>query len=173
MSRWNRKRNNHPLRLEPGAAALAAVEELAGATFLNATPAELRIIGLIVYRAVSMEIYKSHERTMCRRDLDAVHSNGCPLRLADLLATDGFTFAHDLCGIKAHLDRYTGKLDMFLPRLSQPATNPSAGWTLPKTAPSSGPRWVVPKKAVPSGGWVWAISKADPPKARSVRWLGI
>jgi uncharacterized protein DUF6874 len=128
----------------------------------NATPAELRIIGRIVYRAVSMEIYKSHERTMCRRDLDAVHSNGCPLRLADLLAADRLAFAHDLSGIKVCIDRNTGKLDMFRPRSARgwvwavtktntaeaaPQAAPEVeGWPAPKTA-----GWAVPTKAIPDG----------------------
>jgi hypothetical protein len=50
-------------------------------------------------------------------DLEAVISNGCPLKLSDLLAADDFNFFHDVCGIRDHLDRETGKLkDQFSPR---------------------------------------------------------
>ena len=50
-------------------------------------------------------------------DLEAVISNGCPLKLNDLLAADDFNFFHDVCGIRDHLDRETGKLkDQFSPR---------------------------------------------------------
>jgi hypothetical protein len=107
----------------------------------NATPAELRIIERIVYRVQLMKIYQPHEGAMCSRDIQAVHSNGCPMRLADLLAADGFTFAHDLCGIKAHLDRDMGKLDLFFPRSARPrwflpGVWDSGRWTPPKTTPS-------------------------------------
>lgn len=50
-------------------------------------------------------------------DLTACHSNGCPLRLEDLLKARNFDFAHDVSGISKHIDRATGKLGgMFLPR---------------------------------------------------------
>lgn len=53
-------------------------------------------------------------------DVTAVHANGCPLRLDDLLMADGFNFAHDLCGIYRHLDRETGQLrDCFVPRYAK------------------------------------------------------
>lgn len=55
-------------------------------------------------------------------DLTAVHANGNPLRLADLLAADNFNFIHDVFGIERHLDRDTGKLgNCFRPRFSQRA----------------------------------------------------
>lgn len=53
-------------------------------------------------------------------DIDACHSNGCPLKLQELLEADDFNFAHDAFGIRAHIDRTTGKLqDCFLPRYAQ------------------------------------------------------
>lgn len=52
-------------------------------------------------------------------DLTAVHANGNPMRLADLLAADDFNFAHDIVGISRFLDRNTGRLtDCFSPRFS-------------------------------------------------------
>ncbi len=52
-------------------------------------------------------------------DITAVHANGCPLRLRDLLLADDFNFAHDVFGIRRHLDRTTGQLGgHFLPRFS-------------------------------------------------------
>jgi hypothetical protein len=48
-------------------------------------------------------------------DLEATHANGCPLRLADLLAADDFNFWHDVSGIARHLDRTTGELHELLP----------------------------------------------------------
>jgi hypothetical protein len=54
-------------------------------------------------------------------DLTAVHANGCPLRLGDLLASDTFEFIHDIVGIERHVDRKTGKLrGFFVPRYAAP-----------------------------------------------------
>jgi hypothetical protein len=56
-------------------------------------------------------------------DLTACHANGCRLRLTDLLAADEVNFAHDIFGIRRHLDRTTGKLlDCFVPRFALPVT---------------------------------------------------
>ena len=53
-------------------------------------------------------------------DLNACHSNGMPLQLAELLAADRFEFAHDILGIRRHIDRSTGKLqDCFVPRYAK------------------------------------------------------
>lgn len=52
-------------------------------------------------------------------DIPATHLNGCPLKLYNLLEADDFNFAHDVFGIRRHLDRNTGKLEhCFLPRYS-------------------------------------------------------
>lgn len=52
-------------------------------------------------------------------DIEAVHCNGNPLRLNDLLDAPNFDFAHDVFGIQQHLDRRTGKLqNCFVPRYS-------------------------------------------------------
>src|ERR1017187_412510 len=52
-------------------------------------------------------------------DLEACVANGNPLRLDELLAASDFNFFHDVCGIRQHLDRDTGKLqDFFSPRYS-------------------------------------------------------
>lgn len=52
-------------------------------------------------------------------DLTAVHANGNPLRLLDLLRADDFNFAHDVEGIAFHIDRKTGELkNFFVPRFS-------------------------------------------------------
>ena len=52
-------------------------------------------------------------------DITAAHANGCPLRLSDLLVADDFNFAHDVFGIRRHLDRNTGTLGgHFVPRFA-------------------------------------------------------
>ena len=53
-------------------------------------------------------------------DLTAVHANGMPLRLADLLKADSLNFIHDIAGIARHIDRETGKLQhSFVPRYAK------------------------------------------------------
>lgn len=60
------------------------------------------------------------ERLSLTMDIEATHANGCPLRLADLLAADDFNFAHDVWGIQRHINRTTGKLgNCFRPRFAQ------------------------------------------------------
>jgi hypothetical protein len=52
-------------------------------------------------------------------DLNACHSNGCPLNFARMLDAPEFDFFHDIYGINRHLDRETGALkDCFSPRCS-------------------------------------------------------
>ena len=67
-------------------------------------------------KAVGIE-YKQITAMM---DVGACHSNGNPLRLADLLESDDANFAHDVFGIRANIDRTTGKLmNCFVPRYSE------------------------------------------------------
>ena len=52
-------------------------------------------------------------------DFTAVHANGNPLRLNELLEADNFNFMHDAFGIAACLNRETGQLEKnFRPRYS-------------------------------------------------------
>lgn len=54
-------------------------------------------------------------------DLTACHLNGCPLDLAKLATCDDAEFAHDVFGIRRHLNRKTGKLTgHFHPRCALP-----------------------------------------------------
>jgi hypothetical protein len=49
-------------------------------------------------------------------DIEAAHIV-CPLRLNDLLGASDSNFAHDIGGIRRHLNRETGELEgCFLPR---------------------------------------------------------
>ena len=60
--------------------------------------------------------YPDDRRTLIM-DLNACHSNGCPLQLSELLTADSFDFTHDIYGIRRHIDRTTGELqDCFVPR---------------------------------------------------------
>jgi hypothetical protein len=53
-------------------------------------------------------------------DLTACHANGCPLDLGALLQAPDADFAHDVWGIRRHLDRDTGQLgDGFYPRYAR------------------------------------------------------
>lgn len=81
------------------------------------------LIRKIVARAWGLDwLRKSYASRMdMHMDVTAVHANGNPLRLADLLAADEFNFGHDMSGICNCLDRDTGRLTRgFSPRFSQP-----------------------------------------------------
>jgi hypothetical protein len=53
-------------------------------------------------------------------DLEACHSNGCPLDLAGLLAARTVDLVHDVAGISRYLNRETGKLEQgFCPRYAR------------------------------------------------------
>jgi len=59
-------------------------------------------------------------------DLEVAHSNDTPLDLQALAAADDTNLAHDVFGIRSHLNRRTGKLeDGFAPRYSAPQTKPA------------------------------------------------
>lgn len=86
------------------------------------TEKERKTIDLIVER--TLQIAKRHGGVYdiqdCRMDITACHCNGCPLDLGKLLNADDFNFAHDVFGIRDHIDRRTGKMTgYFLPRCSQ------------------------------------------------------
>ncbi len=55
-------------------------------------------------------IWPDYGKNAWALDVTAVHCNGCQLRLHELLASGDAHFAHDLGGIRRHLDRDTGKL---------------------------------------------------------------
>jgi hypothetical protein len=59
------------------------------------------------------------DRQTLAMSITACHANGCPLRLADLLAADNLHFVHDVLGIVKHIDRDTGALpESFHPRFA-------------------------------------------------------
>jgi hypothetical protein len=62
--------------------------------------------------------YPDSKRTLVL-DLNACHSNGCPLDFAGLLAAPMLDFSHDIEGIRDHINRGTGQLTVegpFTPR---------------------------------------------------------
>lgn len=60
------------------------------------------------------------DRMDLHMDLCAVHSNGTELDFERLEKFPDYDFAHDIMGIRRHLDRKTGKLtDCFLPRCAK------------------------------------------------------
>lgn len=76
------------------------------------------LIQKIVDRAVKMELLGTNRMDLAM-DLEAVHTNGVPLRLKELLEADTFNFAHDIVGIQNCIDRSTGGLTThFLPRFA-------------------------------------------------------
>ncbi len=82
---------------------------------------EMDLINQIVNRVMTMGI-KGYTRMDCVMDITACHANGSPLDLVRLLAADEFNFAHDVLGIRNHIDRQTGELkNCFVPRFSRAA----------------------------------------------------
>jgi len=86
----------------------------------TATPEESVLIAEIVLRAKQLGF--QGESLDLAMDIEAVHSNGCPLDLARWRNDfPDFDFMHDIHGISAHIDRETGKLtDCFCPRCAKP-----------------------------------------------------
>jgi hypothetical protein len=83
---------------------------------------ELDLIGKLADRYIELS-QKHHfptpDKTDLMMDIDATHSNGCPLKLKELLESKDFDFVHDISGIQANLNRKTGKLEnCFDPRYS-------------------------------------------------------
>lgn len=90
-------------------------------SFTTETKDEARTILKIAHRAAVMAISADVYYPLLDADMDitAVHVNACPLKLDELLAADDFNFAHDVFGIRRHLDRETGELGgCFVPRFA-------------------------------------------------------
>ncbi len=83
----------------------------------NCTKEEDVLIGKIAKRAIEMGL--NNDRVEVMMDITAVHLNDCNMDLSRLLEADDFNFAHDVNGIRGHIDVNTGKLTRgFLPRFS-------------------------------------------------------
>lgn len=86
----------------------------------STTKAEHKTIQAIADRASAMALQHGgpeYPTSDCAMDITATHANGCKLRLEELLAAEPIHFAHDVFGIRNHLDRETGQLrDGFTPR---------------------------------------------------------
>ncbi len=80
---------------------------------------EARQIAAIAQRAIRLAAKHGvrYEFMDADMDLTACHLNGCALKLDELATAPEFDFAHDVFGIRRHIDRETGKLqDCFVPR---------------------------------------------------------
>lgn len=78
-----------------------------------------RLEAQIAQRAASLaaEVGVNYPIMDASMDIDACHSNGCPLDLRALLAANDGNFGHDVFGIKENIDRKTGQLqNCFWPR---------------------------------------------------------
>lgn len=81
-------------------------------------PRDYELLNEVVDRAIKeLPRYPDSAATLLM-DLNACHSNGCPLDFAGLLNADRYEFSHDIYGIRKAIDRNTGKLteDCFMPR---------------------------------------------------------
>lgn len=87
----------------------------------NVSKADMKLIQRIADRAVAQAMNHDIEIDLVdvAMDIAATHANGCRLDLSRLLGADEFNFAHDVVGIRKHLNRETGTLGGgFLPRFS-------------------------------------------------------
>lgn len=87
----------------------------------NSTKEEYRLIHQIAKRAAIMALANNVNYPIgdIEMDLDAVNSNGYELDFEKLSKFDDGNFAHDIFGIRRHIDRETGGLkDFFIPRCS-------------------------------------------------------
>lgn len=85
---------------------------------------QIELIKAIAQRGVALSAkhglgkWKESDAVM---DITCAHED-CGLRLDDLLAADGFNFAHDVFGINRHIDHATLKLtNCFRPRFATKA----------------------------------------------------
>lgn len=87
----------------------------------TASRADVNLIERIARRAIEQGFSHGRSREDVEMDIEAVHCNGTPLRLAELIAADDLNFAHDVVGIGSHIDRSSGTLgNHFLPRFAAP-----------------------------------------------------
>lgn len=79
---------------------------------------DLALLDKIIERAIAEGLVeRGRESTNMMMDLNAAHSNGTPMHFDKLLTAERFEFAHDLGGIRRHINRETGALEgCFLPR---------------------------------------------------------
>lgn len=85
---------------------------------------EIFLMNRIMDRAFELNVGYTHgknARLTMFMDLENANQH-IPLDFEKLLAFDNFNFAHDICGIQAHMNRATGKIeDCFLPRCAKPS----------------------------------------------------
>lgn len=88
----------------------------------KASKAESQLFSKLVERALPMiaRLGIDYDAQSLRMDLMATHLNGMPLDLERLLSFPDFDFAHDVFGIRRHINRSTGELEgFFVPRCSR------------------------------------------------------
>lgn len=77
----------------------------------------LAIVGIMQRARVTFPEYDPVDLEM---DLRATNANGMPLDFEKLSNADYYNFAHDILGIRKHLNRNTGKLMRhFVPRCAK------------------------------------------------------
>lgn len=89
----------------------------------DVTRAEHALIVQIAERA-DHEVFKplgvDQSRLQSVMDLSACHATGCALDLAKLLGAHASDLAHDVAGIRRHIDRASGVLENgFVPRCAR------------------------------------------------------
>lgn len=94
---------------------LVCVLSLVGHILIHGGFEARQLVGAAMYPALA-KLVSDREHVLIAA-IVACHGGSCPLRLQELLDAEANDFAHDILGIRRHLDRETGKLqDCFLPR---------------------------------------------------------
>ena len=85
----------------------------------NANFQDTIAIANIAQRALKEHLITRNELIELEMDLTALHLNGTPMKLRELLKASAVDFEHDIIGIRRYIDRRTAVLtDFFLPRYS-------------------------------------------------------
>lgn len=70
--------------------------------------------------AIARQADNDYPTVEAMMDVTATHANCCRLKLKELLSAEKFDFAHDVFGIRRHINRKTGQLeDCFVPRYAE------------------------------------------------------
>ena len=91
-------------------------EKLAMMINWNTSIEDGKLIAKIALRAFRMIGFDMVDTSM---DITALHANGTPLNLTELLGSDDSDFVNEICNIRKHLNTSTGKpIDGFVPQFS-------------------------------------------------------
>ncbi len=88
---------------------------------MSKSKSELKLISKISKRAILELNFYNNQYVDLMMDIECAHID-CPMNLHTFINFDQENFAHDIYGIRKHLDRNTKELtDCFVPRCAIPS----------------------------------------------------